>query len=322
MATSGRDEDRLARAARLYFIDGLSQQEVADALKTTRSNVSRMLTAAKERGVVQIRIVDTSGRDVKLETALTEELGLSEALVARVPPSAVGRAVGQLGATWLMDRIHDGQTLAVSWGQTLQNMVWEVTADQSYDVEIVQMVGGLSHLDTSPTGHELVRELAARLGAHYRYLHAPVVLDRPEGVAALMAERSISGVLETVKRADIALVGVGSAVSGSTRGLVEDMGLTAAQRAEFDAADPAGAICARFYDGQGRPIHGAANDRVLGVTLEDLRAIPTVFGIATGAQKAAGLLGAIRGGLLDVVCCDVAAARAVLELHRGGNRSG
>lgn len=316
MVLSGRHEDRLARAARLYYIDGLSQQEVADALRTTRSNVSRMLTAAKERGVVQIRIVDTAGRDVKLETQLSDELGLAEVMVARVPPAAVGRAVGQLGAMWLMDHIKDGQTLAISWGQTLQNMVWEVTADQSYDLEIVQMVGGLSHLDTSPTGHELVRELATRLGAHYRYLHAPVVLDRPENVAAMLAERSISGVIETVQRSDIALVGVGSAGYGSTRGLVEDMNLTDAERNEFKSANLAGAIGARFYDMQGRPFLGAVNNRVVGVTLEDLRSIPKVFAIATGEQKAMGLLGAIRGDLIDVLCCDVAAARAVLALHR------
>ena len=51
-----RDDGDLARAARLYFIEGLSQKEVADKMQTTRSNVSRMLTAARERGVVQIRI--------------------------------------------------------------------------------------------------------------------------------------------------------------------------------------------------------------------------------------------------------------------------
>ena len=45
-----RENGDLARAARLYFIEGLSQKEVADKMQTTRSNVSRMLTAARERG--------------------------------------------------------------------------------------------------------------------------------------------------------------------------------------------------------------------------------------------------------------------------------
>jgi DNA-binding transcriptional regulator LsrR (DeoR family) len=75
-----RNDADLAHAARLYFIDGMSQKEVADEMQTTRSNVSRMLTAAKERGVVQIRIM--IGRDHELERELMDRFGLAEALVA------------------------------------------------------------------------------------------------------------------------------------------------------------------------------------------------------------------------------------------------
>ena len=83
-----RENGDLARAARLYFVDGLSQKEVADKMQTTRSNVSRMLTAARERGVVQIRILDSAGRDHDLEEQLMDQFGLSEALVARFEPGS------------------------------------------------------------------------------------------------------------------------------------------------------------------------------------------------------------------------------------------
>ena len=43
-------------------------------------------------------------------------------------------------------------------------------------------------MSSAPTGQELLRELALRLGAHYRYLHAPAVLDRPDAVALLAQE--------------------------------------------------------------------------------------------------------------------------------------
>jgi DNA-binding transcriptional regulator LsrR (DeoR family) len=98
--------------------------------------------------------------------------------------------------------------------------------------------------------------------------------------------------------------------------VVEQLRLSSTELAAFHAADLAGDICARFYDRQGRPYLGAANDRILGIDLEELRRIPTVMGIATGREKAPGLAGALNGGLLDVLCCDVAAARAVLELTR------
>jgi len=79
-----RENGDLARAARLYFIEGLSQKEVADKMQTTRSNVSRMLTAARDRGVVQIRILDTAGRDHDLE----EQLWISSGCLRRWSPGS------------------------------------------------------------------------------------------------------------------------------------------------------------------------------------------------------------------------------------------
>ena len=319
---SPREDADLARAARLYYIDGLSQKEVAQAMMTTRSNVSRMLTSAKQRGVVQIRIVDTAARDVELETRLTAEFGLSEALVARFEPgTTAARQAGIIGAGWLAERLRDHLTLSISWGSSLQHLVGEVTVAQSLDLEIVQMVGGLSNLPTSRSGHELVRELATRLGATYRYLNAPVVMGRPEGVDAMMGEQSIGEVLEAARRSDIALVGIGAVGQGSSRALVEQLRLSPEERREFDAAHIAGDIAARFYDLAGEPFLGAANDRVLGLTLDELRRVPTVFGIATGRDKASGLVGALRGGLLDVLCCDAAAAQEVLELAHETRRA-
>ncbi len=310
-----RDDADLAQAARLYYIDGLSQKEVADKMHTTRSNVSRMLKAAKDRGVVQIRI--TAGRDRELESELMDRFGLAEALVASFEPGApAAKRTGEMGAAWLVDQLKDGQTLSVSWGRSVQNVVWAVTPDRTIDVEIVQLVGGLSAVSTAATGQELVRELASRLGAQYRYLHAPAVLDRPEGAANLAAEHSIAVALNAARTSDIALVGIGSVGHGSSEAILEQMRLSPAERQEFVAAQLAGDICARFFDQDGRPFRGAANDRVLGISLDELREIPTVVGVASGRDKAPGLTAALRGGLLDVMCCDVAAARAVLASSR------
>ena len=259
-----RDDGELARAARLYFIEGLSQKEVADKMQTTRSNVSRMLTAARERGVVQIRIMDSAGRDHDLEQQLMDQFGLSEALVARFEPgSPAERRVGELGASWLVDKLRDGQKIALSWGTSLQNLVWSVTADHSVDVEILQLVGGLSPVSNAPTGQELLRELALRLGAHYRYLHAPAVLDRPDAVALLARENSIAEALEAARHSDIAMVGIGSFGHGSSEAVVDQMRLSPPELAAFHAADLAGDISARFFDHKGRPYLGAANDRIL-----------------------------------------------------------
>jgi DNA-binding transcriptional regulator LsrR (DeoR family) len=313
----------LARAARLYFVDDHSQDDVAAILGTTRSNVSRMLKQARDLGIVQIRILDPAGRDHELEQALRERFGLADARVLQAAPEAdVLSGVGRLAAHWLEETLRDGQVVALSWGQSLQAMVRAVDGLARRDVEVVQLVGGLSALDSALTGQELVRELSERMGARHRYLHAPALFGSAEALTVMLHEPAIADALDAAKAADVAVVGIGAVGAGSSRALIDALGLSRAQRAEFDASGAVGDVCARFYDLSGREVGSVVAERVLAVTLDDLRAIPTVAGVAAGPEKALGILGALHGCIVDVLVCDQAAARAALALDADGARAG
>lgn len=309
-----REVEALVTAARLYYLENLSQAEVAARLGTSRSNVSRMLAAALEQGVVEIRVNDPAGRERELEQALKARFGLRAVRVAQ--RSTNGDPLQQVGVQagrFLLAELRDGMTVALSWGRTLQSMVWHTTADHDYSVQLVQLVGGLSAVDNEVSGHELVRELASRLGATYRYLHAPAVLTTASARDALMAEQSIDQALEEARRADIAFVGIGSPAHGSSAAIISALALDDEERAQLRKAQPVGDIAARYFDAEGTPILGAVHDRVLAVELEDLAAIPTVVGLAYGRVKAEGVLGALRGRLIDVLICDESLAHAVLS---------
>lgn len=319
-----RDRENLVKAARMYFLDGASQQEVAAALGTGRSNVSRMLAAARQQGIVEIRIVDGAQRLDTIETELKQRFGLHDCLVAaHSPGSTPAQSVAKLSSQWLLDTIQDGQRLALSWGTALQAMVWAVTAGRQYDLEVVQLVGGLSSVDAEVTGQELVRELATRLGARYRYLHAPALVANHAAVEAFLSERSVSSALDAAKSADIAFVGVGTYGDSSSAAIIDAMALSAPDRAELEAMSPAGDICARYYDINGVPVAmDVVHDHVIAVDLDDLRRVPIVVGVTCGRVKAAGLVGALRGGHLDVLICDEGAARAALALDNATPRAG
>src|SRR5829696_3369423 len=173
-----RDPSLLARAARLYFVEDRSQDDIAAVLGTTRSNVSRMLKQARDLGIVEIRIVDPARRDHELERALRDRFPLVDARILAVAPDTdVLPGVGRLAVRWLEETLRDGQVVALSWGQSLEAMV--------------QLVGGLSSLDSAATGQELVRELSERMGARHRYLHAPALFGSAEALAMLLRERTI-----------------------------------------------------------------------------------------------------------------------------------
>jgi DNA-binding transcriptional regulator LsrR (DeoR family) len=314
-----RDPELLAKAARLYFVEDRSQDDVAEILGTTRSNVSRMLKQARDLGIVEIRIVDPTRRDHELEQALRDRFGLVDARILEVTPETdVLAGVGRLAMRWLDGTLRDGQVIALSWGHTLQAVVRAVDGLSRRDLEVVQLVGGLSSLDSAVTGQELVRELSERLGARHRYLHAPALFGSTEALTMMLHEQTIAEALDAAKAADIAVVGIGTPGVGSSRALLDALGLSPAQRADFDAAGAVGDVCARFYDLSGREVQSVVSERVLAITLDDLRAIPTVAGVAAGPEKALGILGALRGRIIDSLICDQEAARSVISLDRTG----
>jgi DNA-binding transcriptional regulator LsrR (DeoR family) len=132
----------------------------------------------------------------------------------------------------------------------------------------------------------------------------------------MAGEASTIVALQAAQHAHLALVGVGAIGIGSSEFVLGSMHLSPQERKDFFDQQPVGDVCGRFFDVAGRPVTGVVDSRVLGLSLAELRAIPTVVGIAAGAVKAPGLLGALRAGYLDVVICDSGAARALMAAAR------
>lgn len=316
-----RDPATLLAAARLYYVQGRSQAQVAEALGTSRSNVSRMLTEAQVQGIVEIRINDPEGRVHELEDELSSAFALREVRVAHValaPGSRVEDQVGRQASRLLLDNLKDTMTVALSWGTALQTMVYATTSEVEFHrISLVQLVGGLSSIRNEISGQELVRELAIRLGADYRFLHAPATVESARSRDALLAEPSIADALAEAGRADLAFVGIGTPAHGSSAAILESMSLTTEQEQAFWDAGPVGDVAARYYRGDGTPVRGSVDDRVLGIGLTELCNIPHVVGVAWGRAKTPGVLGALRGRLIDSLVCDETLARNLLTEARG-----
>jgi len=81
-----------------------------------------------------------------------------------------------------------------------------------------------------------------------------------------------------------------------------------------------GDILGQFFDAGGNVVDLPIHDRRIGIELADLRRIPKVVGVAGGEHKAEAILGALRGGFLDVLVTNELAAIRLLELERSRPR--
>lgn len=71
----------IAEIARMYYVEGRSQQEIANQLFFSKAKVSRALRLAREENVVEFHINYPSSRSSVLEAELKRRFGLKETLV-------------------------------------------------------------------------------------------------------------------------------------------------------------------------------------------------------------------------------------------------
>ena len=314
LSESGADAEKataaLLAAAQLYYQDQLSQHEIGERLGVSRSTVSRMLHLAREQGIVQIEI-----RRPSLVSDLARELeaalGLRRAVVVPTPPrgglqSLVAPAVHEIEQLGL----GAGDAFAVSWGAT----VWEIAQSRRFPslrgVRLVPAIAGFDESDGRFQTNEIARRIADASGADVSFLHSPA-LPSAELRRSLLDDGEMGRRLALWDDLAAALVGIG-APPQETRHLPAHL---LGARADLEGA--VGDVVSRYFDVDGRPVPFEHEERLLGLSRDQLRNAGTVVGVAAGAAKTRSIVGAARAGLIDVLVTDTATAAGALEHLRG-----
>ena len=149
MATA-RDRQLIVKVARMYYEQDMSQDQIARSLITSRSNISRILSVAKKRGIVEIKINESTKRETDIEEMLISRFGLRAALVAKVPRSTSDyKAVGQLAVQSFLNHLKPRVKVAISWGRSIQAMVDALDNENRPDVTFIPLMGGMTSIPSS-----------------------------------------------------------------------------------------------------------------------------------------------------------------------------
>lgn len=315
MAVRSEQHRLLYRIAQAYYVDGLTQKQIADRFGLSRPKVSRLLQKGRDNGVISITLFPPPNGMADLEHELERAFGLQEAVVVPVSnpghhPTVV-RELGPAAAECLNRRISGDEVLATAWGTSILAMADALPYRSWPGVTVVQLLGGLGPVETLEHSAELTQHLARKLGARLRLLPAPGVVASRQMAEALKSDAQISAALKLAAEADIALVGLGTPTPYS---IVLRTG-TILSVEELDRLQDLGAvgdIALRFMDSEGSPIDLEINDRIIGLTIDQIRNIPRVIGIAGGTAKHEMIRAALRGKILDVLVTDLATAEALL----------
>ncbi len=303
-------DDQLRLAARLYYLDGLAQSEVARFVKVSQAKVSRLLAAARERGIVRISVAEYEPRNRPLEDSLRKEFGLKAVAVIKTAEGVTAedarRTVGHFGAPFVAALLRPRSVVAIAGGRTIRELVQLLPEDKERRLTVVQAMGSIDSNIGPNDALELGRILARRSGGHFQTLTTPAFVPDRKTRDAFLALAQISAVREQLAQADAAIVGVGTLTNSvfAARGVFSPRDVE-----ELAGCGAVGEICGRFYDRNGRECASQWRDRVLSVDLEQVRRIPLVIGVVAGGDRSAAIAAAIRGGLVKALVVDEPGAR-------------
>jgi deoxyribonucleoside regulator len=306
------DERDLLKLCYLYHKEEKTQAEISSLFGFSRYKVNRLLKEARKKGLVTIDIHDPLEQLTELEVALAKKFCLKGSIVVRVNQHSEKTAqekIGEAGAQYLTRVINHSRILGVSWGWTLYNVVKNVKPILLKDLTVVQISGSLGTIEGTDT-NSLTMALGQKFGGTAYVIQAPVVVKNRRVRDALLGERRIRNSLEKAKDADLAILGIG--VVGISGGLWRAGLLDERDTIRLRKAGAIGAICGRFYNIHGERCSSAFDDRIIGLTLEELRRIRHKIGVATGHNKLPAILGALRARLLDVLITDEKTAKELL----------
>lgn len=307
------DELLMVRVAELSYDEDKTQDEIGSLLKISRWKVGRLLTQARERGIVRIEIVHPRARRLGLERVLVERFGLTEAVVVPAPSGEEStlERVAQAAADFLTTLRPVPRTLGVSWGRTLRAVAEALTDGWAHGVTVVQLNGGVSLNRRSGGAAGLAGTIAQRAAGHVSLLPSPAILERVETKLAIEADRTVAAVLEEAAHAQAFLFTAGPCDATSAH--VDNGYLSVQDVEELARRGAVGDVLGRYVDADGNIVDPQLDARTVGVELGRLRAAKTAIFVTAGPAKHDIARTVVTSGLCSVLVTDETTARALLE---------
>ncbi len=304
-----KNQDLLLEVAWLYYIRGLTQGEIASRVNLSRPTIIKMLQQAREEGLVEIRLTRPLPRSLELGRKLEELFAgteVREVVVAEAGKEAVGRAA----AAYLSRAIKPKSVLGVGWSTTLKCIPRFFSPGKHTPRCIAQFVGAVGEM-FGANAYEIAMELGRILDVPVEHLPAPAIVESRSVRDALMRDPAISRTLEWARRSDIGLVGIGTASPSST---MVQTGYLSAEDMEMVASRGAvGDILSHYFDIEGNLVPTPWEDRIVGLTMEELRRVENVVGVAAGEEKTDAVIGAVRSGVINTLVVDEPLAEAIID---------
>ncbi len=305
----------LSKIARLYYLEDMNQSEIAERFNINRVKVSRYLKKARERNIVDIKINYPRESYQELEREIESRYNLKECIIVSSFDNTQDILKEMASVlTGILDRIlKKNNYIGVNWGLTLKGMSAYMKPDRKIDVSVVPIVGGLGKIETGIHTNSIAKNFADMFGGTGYVINAPAILDTKEIKEAILNDSNTREIFELLKKLDVAVFSfsdVGPESSYAKYGFISSEEL-----AYLKKLGVVGDVNLNFIDEYGKHAPNKINERVLALSIPEIKKVKNVIGVAYGGRKVPVTRAVLRGSIVNILIIDKNIAEKVIKGH-------
>ncbi|MEA4854623.1 MAG: sugar-binding domain-containing protein [Christensenella sp.] len=308
----------MVQCAKMYYIEKMTQAEIAKKLGVSRSSISVMLSQAMDNGIIEISIKDPYANNDRLSGALKERFGLddcrvvpinvaSEELLVKIVSSQAGLLASEI--------IKSHSAIGIAWGRTCYEFMQEFPVKRDiYDVNVVPLLGGSNRVGLEYQLNETVRMFAEKLHGSPSFIYAPAIADTIADRALYMQSVYMQSIVEKWMNIGFAVVSAGMPPE-QNKGEKPPIALDSMiDTINENYGKAIGDICAFRINIKGEFVNNDYNSRIIGIGEQYLHKVKKVMCIAAGEHKALSVIGALNTKILNYLVIDEKTAQIILEV--------
>ncbi len=304
----------LHEVARLYYEYGQTQERIAQQMGFSRPKVQQLLNTARRMGVVQIRVVDPVTPPREIEEELKERFQLSRAIIVSGSigaESIVRKNIGRAAGIYLEHILRDNDVVGVGWGRTVYETVDCFNPSGNTFIKVVPLTGGVGTIPASLQANQLAAKLAEKTGGNFFPFYAPALVDDERIVQAFYCDHNLKKVAKLWKNVTVVLMGIGQPLSIYRNTAV--LYYSDADVALLEKHGEIGDILGHFLCHDGELCDASFDRKVIGMSLEQLKKVKQVIGVAGALEKKDVILAVLRKKYVNVLITDGDVAQEILK---------
>lgn len=306
-------ERLLVQVAKMYYENDYSQEKIAAELHLSRPYVSKLLKAAKDRGMVQIRVIDPLNYQTPMEAEFCRLFSLEKAIIVPQRESTTPlKGIGEAAARFLNEILEERDVIASSWGNTMYQVSLALKSrNDLQELTYVQLCGGFNNVNSSGYAAEIANNFSVAYGCPSYQMQLPAVVEDPRLKHLLEQDPHLARVMDMGKKASVAIFTIGA--FGERSALVREGFLSESLMRELEKKGAVGDICTHVITEEGNICDAALDERTIAVPLDNICGMRYRIGVAQGISKIDAIRGALKSGIMNVFITNDLTAELIMK---------